>query len=115
MNIYEQALGNLIERNWLKERLYDNDGNRCMAGHLLYVRYGRDIFWYELPDLNDEDFSLILHTIIAEQYPDVVDRWLATRDEGILTPIGLVTYFNDYCASYSDIRAVLEKAASREA
>ena len=34
MNIYEQALSNLTEDNWAKERLFDNDGNRCLAGHL---------------------------------------------------------------------------------
>ena len=116
MNIYEQALSNLTEGNWIKDRLFDNDGNRCLAGHVCYVRYGRDMHWTELPDLNAEDFALVLHKIIVAQYPEVVDRWLGDQEEvaPILTPIGLVTFFNDSCASYGDIRTVLEKASANE-
>lgn len=119
MNIYEQALGNLTEQNWAKNKLFDNDGNRCLAGHLMYAQYGRYVHWSELPDLNVEDFALVLHKIIAGQYPEVVDRWLGwlgdqEEEASILTPIGLVTFFNDDCASYSDIRTVLEKASANE-
>ena len=115
MNIYEQALGNLTEENWKRGEVADGNGNRCVTGHLLYVRYGRDMRWYETPDLNEEDFTLTLHKIIAEQYPAAVDAWLAGSSlMTVLSPIGLVTFFNDFRASYSDIRAVLEKAAANE-
>ena len=113
MNIYEQALSNLTENNWAKKQLFDNDGNRCLAGHVMYAQYGRDMKWYEVPDLNVEDFAPVLHKIIAGQYPEVVDNWLA-RGDAALTLIGLVTLFNDYYASYDDIHMVLEKAAANE-
>ena len=113
MNIYEQALGNLTEENWAKGLLYDVHGNRCLAGHLVHMLHGRDMHWSELPDLNVEDFALVLHKIIAGQYPEAVDAWLANSETHvILSKIGLVTFFNDYYASYDDIRTVLEKAAA---
>ena len=113
MNIYGQALANLTEANWTREKLFDSNGNRCIAGHVLYAQYGRDKHWSELPDLNREDFALVLHKIIAAQYPEVVDQWLAGAPEYVvLSAVGLITFFNDFCASYGDIRTVLEKAAA---
>lgn len=114
MNIYEQALGNLTEDNWIKGQLHNNNNGRCIAGHVCYARYGQDMHWSQLPDLNNEDFALVLHKIVAEQYPDVVDAWLAGKPEDVVfSPIGLVTFFNDEHATYADVRAVLEKAASQ--
>ena len=113
MSIWEKILDGLSEDTWTTGGLGSERYGRCLAGHVLHARTGLDDARLDYIDLECGADLLVLHEIICEQYPEVVDAWLTFNFGGYpLTPYGLVAFFNDR-TRYEGVRAVVEKAAAR--
>lgn len=109
-----ELMKQLTEDTWTKGVMIDRTGRTCLVGRYM-ICAGLNLSDLDLIDrLNKSDYLFQLHKVIAEQYPEVVDGWLASNDDDYacheLDITGLITYFNDLTDTrYEDIQKVTGK------